>query len=85
MSLKHEELANPDSCLNRAADDEPVFVLRANDPLAGHVVRYWSACYAADKQATNPTRLLTPAQVAKVEEARLLAARMDAWQRSKGK
>lgn len=39
---KNEELANPNSCLNRAEEDEPIFVLRANDPLAPSVIRSWT-------------------------------------------
>ena len=39
--IKREELSNPDSCINRAEDHEPVFVLRANDPVAAQVVMYW--------------------------------------------
>ena len=31
---KRELLADPNSCLNRAADDEPVFVLLGRDPAA---------------------------------------------------
>jgi hypothetical protein len=30
-----------DPCINAAAEDEPIFVLRANDELAPDVVRYW--------------------------------------------
>ena len=40
--IRSEEIADGDSCLNNAADDEPLFVLRANDPLAPVVVSYWS-------------------------------------------
>lgn len=40
---KNQELATPSSCLNKAADDEPIFVLRANDPIAPAVVRFWAA------------------------------------------
>lgn len=39
--IKRDELASPDSCINRAADDEPVFVLRAKDPTFGAVIREW--------------------------------------------
>ncbi len=39
---KIDELTDPSSCFNRAANDEPVFVLRANDPLAASVVDYWA-------------------------------------------
>ena len=39
--LKTEELADPNSCINKAANDEPVFVLRAHDPVFSKVVRFW--------------------------------------------
>jgi len=39
--IKREELSNPNSCLNRAKDDEVVFVLRAHDITAPSVIRYW--------------------------------------------
>lgn len=43
MAIKRDEVADPNSCLNRAADDEPVFVLRAKDPLAAKLVEDWAA------------------------------------------
>ena len=43
MTIKRYELADPNSCLNRAADDEPIFVLRAKDPLAAKSVEDWAA------------------------------------------
>lgn len=39
--IKRKELSDPNSCINRAEDDEPVFVLRAKDPIASQVVLYW--------------------------------------------
>ena len=39
--LKRDELANPDSCLNRAREDELVFVLLARDPAAPETIRAW--------------------------------------------
>lgn len=41
--LKKYELSNASSCLNKAEPDEPVFVLRAKDPLAAQTVRLWAA------------------------------------------
>ena len=41
--LKKLELSAPDSCLNKAAADEPVFVLRAKDPLAAITIQHWIA------------------------------------------
>lgn len=40
--LKADELTNPLSCINKAAPDEPVFVLRAKDPCAAYAVRMWA-------------------------------------------
>jgi hypothetical protein len=42
MATKMQNLADPASCFNRAAEDEPIFVLRAHDPLAPDAVRRWS-------------------------------------------
>lgn len=38
---KKDELQNPKSCLNKAFDDEMVFVLLARDPCAPSVIREW--------------------------------------------
>jgi hypothetical protein len=38
---KRDELSNPSSCLNRAADDECVFVLLARDVAAPAAIRAW--------------------------------------------
>lgn len=43
MSTKQTVLMNVDSCLSKAHPDEPVFVLRANDPLFAQTVRAWAA------------------------------------------
>lgn len=40
---KREEMVNPDSCLSKAGDDEPIFVLRAKDPMAVQTVLYWAS------------------------------------------
>lgn len=39
---KKDEIATATSCLNKAADDEPIFVLRAKDPLGAVMVRQWA-------------------------------------------
>lgn len=59
-----------DTCLAKCADDEPIFVLRAQDKLAPSMVRTWAATAAVYK--CDP---------AKVQEAYELADKMDAWQR----
>lgn len=46
--LKRLELTDPKSCLNKASPDEPIFTLRAKDPLAAMAVRHWATmAYAA--------------------------------------
>lgn len=71
---KSDELANPRSCINLAAPDEPVFVLRGNDELAPDIVRAWVVTYRSAKG-----QAITPAQERKASEALELAAAMEAW------
>lgn len=42
MSTRVQMLTDQNSCLMKAAEDEPLFVLRARDPLAAECVRYWA-------------------------------------------
>lgn len=41
--MKHEELHNPTSCLNRAREYELIFVLLARDVAAPAAIRAWVA------------------------------------------
>ena len=61
MFTKHD---NP--CITKAADDEPLFVLRAQDVSAPDLVRQWAS--ANSLNAPN-----------KAESARRIADRMEAW------
>lgn len=49
--IKSKELATPSSCINQAADDEPVFVLRGKDICAADIVRDW--CIARIRAGKN--------------------------------
>ncbi len=65
---KMEELTDMNSCINKAADDEPIFVLRANDPLAPTVIDYWAnMAEGGDHEEW------------KIKEARELAQGMRRW------
>lgn len=64
---KIEQLKNPDSCLNKAGAEEPVFVLRAKDPVAAMAVRHWATMAAGTHEAE------------KIASAQKVAAAMDAW------
>jgi hypothetical protein len=68
--LKKEELAQPTSCMNKAAPDEPVFVLRAKDPFAAQAVRLWAAMAQGHHEDD------------KLCEAADLADHMDRWRNS---
>lgn len=74
MGVKKEELEKAlrgEGCLGKAADDEPVFILRAQDKLAPEIIREWAKkLYLADP---------TSATVKKRDEARALADAMEAW------
>lgn len=66
---KNREIADPESCLNRSEDDEPLFVLRAKDPIAAIIVRRWA-------QAADYEKLHEPEKIA---EALELADAMDEY------
>lgn len=57
-----------DRCLLKVADDEPIFVLRAQDFLAPLVVRFWITL--AKMAGMNPNRL---------DEAHDIARLMECW------
>lgn len=68
MAFKHN-----DTCFQKAADDEPIFTLRAKDALAPQIVEAW-----ADAAERNGS----PAE--KVSDARALAVAMRSWQVAHG-
>ena len=66
-----ELLADGQGCLAGAADDEPVFILRAQDRLAPLLVHLWSQLADLGPDGPCPKTL----------EARALAGAMTDWQR----
>jgi hypothetical protein len=56
-------------CYDKAADEEPLFVLRAQDMLAPEMVREWA--YRAKVMGTP---------IEKIDEARRCADQMEDWQ-----
>ena len=63
-----EQALRGEGCLGRAADDEPVFVLRAQDVFAAGLVNAWAG--EAGGVGCPPE---------KVEEAHKLATQMRKW------
>lgn len=78
--IKNEEIANPLSCLNKAASDEPIFVLRANDHLAADIVREWARRYAESKITDGVD---FEKEKKKYHEALNAADLMDGWRRTR--
>lgn len=74
---KGAEIDNLESCLNKAEEDEPLFVLRANDPLAPDIVREWARMYDTEKRNLG----ITQGQMDKHNEALDIADRMEDWKR----
>ena len=70
--IERELAAAGKGCLGKAADDEPVFILRAQDMLAADLV---------DKWANEANALGCPWD--KVHEAKELAQAMREWPRRK--
>ena len=69
---KRNEVNDPESTWNRIPDDEPVFILRAQDEIAATVVRLW--CVLASERGTPIDKLI---------EAEGLAESMEYWENRK--
>lgn len=80
MSTKAENILDPNSCWNRAENDEPVFVLRANDDVAPANIILWAQQYMSSKGGYYR---MTPAQVAKYNDAMNTAQAMKEWRAAK--
>lgn len=70
--IKNLELSDPESCLNRALDDEPVFVLLARDKMAPKVIRQWVHERRAHVSGQDEAQLA---------EATELAFQMEQWRK----
>lgn len=64
-----DEINRPGSCLNKAHDDEPIFVIRAKDPVGASTVRQWAI--EAERSGMHGDD--------KIADARALAEDMDDW------
>jgi hypothetical protein len=80
--LKRDELSDANSCLNRADDREPLFVLRANDENAPAIVTEWCREYVVSKGGWAK---LTPEQQKKYAEAMDIAGHMRIWKMQQNK
>ena len=69
-------------CYEAAEDDEPIFVLRANDPLAPDIVDEWAKRYSKGKWTAQDEQL-TPRQIDKWIAANECARLMREWQKAR--
>jgi hypothetical protein len=84
MGTKREELESTTGCLAKAADDEPIFILRAHDMLAPEIVRAWVAAVSRRHMVGHGWEQPRPHLLNKLSEAEDLARRMEAWQQKHG-
>lgn len=68
---EREAAARGEGCLGKAADDEPVFILRSTDKFAPILVDLWCEFVRAAGKAPDDPKLI---------EALLLAQKMRRWQ-----
>ena len=66
------------NCYKEAADDEPIFVLRAEDPLAARLVDLWVEVREMEGKQS-------PTQLERHAEARSCAVAMRKWKVENGK
>lgn len=80
-----EMLACGQDVLAKAADDEPVFILRAQDSFAPDVILFWAERVAWMSGRFGSDNKQSDATATKIAEARALAYEMRAWQERTGR
>lgn len=78
--IEREMAASGKGCLGKASDDEPVFILRAQDKLAPAIVEAWAMAAAAERSRNIRSVQEDMGLDSKIKEARALAHTMRAWQ-----
>lgn len=71
--IKREELADPKSCMSRAADDEMTFVLLGRDATAPATIRFW----ASERIRVGKNKPEDPQIVEALEAARRIEAEFE--------
>lgn len=68
--IKAQEIDNLESCLNKAASDEPLFVIRGKDICGGDTVREWTRKrVAAGKNHPQDQQILEALAIADAMQA----------------
>lgn len=80
MATKRDEIDNPKSTLNKASDDEPLFILRGSDPTAVNAINAWLGAMSTIEylHKLGLTKGSIPSE--KFQGAIQLRDQMQAWQ-----
>lgn len=76
--IERERLAAGEGCLAKAADDEPVFILRGQDLAAPAAVVAWA--HAASFEALRSPKGMSRETERKILDAFAVATEMNHWQ-----
>lgn len=72
-------------CYHEVMPDEPIFVLRAKDPVAPEVIEFWAERWGKERLENNPRtkdRLHPERVMSKQDEALKCAAAMREWRKA---
>ena len=86
IMTKRKLIDDPNSCLNKCADDEPVVLFRAPDVFAPGVIRSWADKMLHYYEKNNPD--VTAEQIRQVKEYKInpmlaTAEAMEKWPKRK--
>ena len=84
MNTKYDQIEKGDSCWNKVGTGEPLFILRAQDQFAPELVERWADLLAGAVTLSTAAPDVINQQTRKVENARLLATDMRAFQAKYG-
>lgn len=78
--LKHEEMSDPTSCLNKAADDEIIFVVLEQDDAAPDTIRFWvNKRIELGKNKPSDRKMTSALELADLIEQRKAAVKRCSW------
>lgn len=79
MATKVVNILDRNSCFNKADDQEPIFVLRANDRVAADVILIWAQRYMMEKGGKNGWLGMSEEQQGKYKNALNVVEEFKLW------
>lgn len=80
MATKAEELRDPNSTWNKAADDEPLFILRPKDVFAVYLINAWISLAEIFVQLRRLGKIAVDIPAEKISRVINLREQVRAWQ-----